>query len=99
MQGTSVDPDAITAIDVHVHVHASVKGTAVAGRVLQNMAEYFRAGDVAAHTTRDIADYYRQRDMAAVVFGVDIMGDKNRDARSSRAPSNEEVAELAAENA
>ncbi|HZB32418.1 MAG TPA: amidohydrolase family protein, partial [Streptosporangiaceae bacterium] len=47
----------------------------------------------------DIADYYRQRDMAAVVFGVDIMGDKNRDARSSRAPSNEEVAELAAENA
>lgn len=98
MQGTSVDPDTINAIDVHVHVHASVKGTAVAGQVLQDMAQYFRASDVAAYTTRDIAEYYRQRHMAAVVFGVDIMGDKNRDARRSLAPSNEEIAELAAEN-
>ncbi|HEX6470063.1 MAG TPA: amidohydrolase family protein [Streptosporangiaceae bacterium] len=99
MQGTSVDPGAVTAIDVHVHVHASVRGTAVAGDVLRGMAEYFRADDVTAHTTRDIAAYYRQRNMAAVVFGVDIVGDKNRDAARSLAPSNEEVAELAAENA
>jgi predicted TIM-barrel fold metal-dependent hydrolase len=99
VQGTSVDPGAVTAIDVHVHVHASVRGTAVAGDVLRGMAEYFRAGDVTAHTTRDIAAYYRQRNMAAVVFGVDIVGDKNRDAAGSLAPSNEEVAELAAENA
>ena len=63
------------------------------------MAEYFRASDVAAHTTRDIAGYYRERNMAAVVFGVDILGDKDRDAADSRAPTNEEIAELAAEHA
>src|SRR5919198_100155 len=99
VQGTSMDLDAITAIDVHVHVHASIKGTAVPGQVLQDMAEYFRASDVAAHTTRDIAGYYRERNMAAVVFGVDILGDKDRDAADSRGPTNEEIAEPAAEHA
>jgi predicted TIM-barrel fold metal-dependent hydrolase len=98
VSGTVVNPDAVVAIDVHVHVHASVKGTSVPGDVIRDMADYFRADDVTAHTARDIAAYYRERSMAAVVFGVDIMGDEARDAASNRAPSNEEVAELAAEN-
>jgi predicted TIM-barrel fold metal-dependent hydrolase len=92
---TGIDPSAVTAIDVHVHVHASVTGDAVPGEFLADMAKYFRSGEVAALTVRDIADFYRQRNMAAVVFGVDSVGAKDNDA----APSNEEIAELAAENA
>ena len=91
-----VDPTAVTAIDVHVHVHASVaSGDADAGgERLTAMAAYFRTDGVAANTVPEIAAYYRERNMAAVVFGVDSAGD----ARPG-APSNEEIAELAAENA
>jgi predicted TIM-barrel fold metal-dependent hydrolase len=91
---SAVDPAAVTAIDVHVHVHASVRGERVGNDALKDMADYFRAGDVHAHTVRDLADYYRQRTMAAVVFGVDVMGDEERDVRAA---SNEEIAEVAAE--
>jgi uncharacterized protein len=59
------------------------------------MAEYFRADDVAAHTVPSIAEYYRSRRMAAVVFGVDTVADGD----SPGKPSNEEIAELAAEHA
>ena len=92
----AVDPSAVTAIDVHVHVHASVAASdadEAGGERLKAMAEYFRTDGVTANTTPDIAAYYRERNMAAVVFGVDS-------ARNGRpgAPSNEEIAALAAEN-
>jgi hypothetical protein len=94
----AVDPAAVVAIDVHVHVHASVAaGTGGDGgggdERLQAMASYFRTDGVAANTTPDIAAYYRERDMAAVVFGVDSAAGGRADA-----PTNEEIAELAAEN-
>ncbi|PXY32639.1 4-hydroxyphenyl-beta-ketoacyl-CoA hydrolase [Prauserella muralis] len=87
-----MDPAAVTAIDVHVHVHASVDGSAVDEESMKQMAEYFRTDDVRPGNTRDIAAYYRERAMAAVVFGVDSV---HRDG----GVTNEEVAELAAENA
>lgn len=88
----AIDVSAVTAIDVHVHVHASVHGSAVNEEAMKEMAEYFRNDDVRPNNTRDIATYYRERGMAAVVFGVDS-------ADKDSAVSNEEVAELAAENA
>jgi uncharacterized protein len=90
-----VDPAAITAIDVHVHVHASVRGAGGSAKHLQDMAAYFRNTDVHPYTVPDIAAYYRERNMAAVVFGVDTVGDEQHE----KAVSNEEVAELAAEHA
>ncbi len=93
----AIDPGAVTAIDVHVHVHASVHSGGPSqdgGEKLKDMAAYFKAGEVTANTTRDIAAYYRERNMGAVVFGVDVKGDTARE----HAASNEEIAELAAEN-
>lgn len=88
-----MDPSALTAIDVHTHVHASVRGSEVSAEQLQSMADYFRAGEVRASTVPDIAAYYRERDMAAVIFTVDDAESDGRDG----APDNEEIAELAAE--
>jgi predicted TIM-barrel fold metal-dependent hydrolase len=93
----AIDPRAVTAIDVHVHVHASVHTggpSGEGGETLKDMAEYFKAGAVTASTTRDIAAYYRERNMGAVVFGVDVKGDRARE----HAATNAEIAELAAEN-
>jgi hypothetical protein len=90
----SIDPAAISAIDVHVHVHASVGGPARGTGVLDDMATYFGSGDVAALTVPEIADYYRTRGMAAVVFGVDEVG-----GGAHHAAGNDEIAELAAKNA
>jgi predicted TIM-barrel fold metal-dependent hydrolase len=89
-----VDPAAVTAIDVHVHVHASVREEVDHSSRLQAMAAYFRTSEVHAHTVHDIADYYRRRNLAAVVFGVDTLGNQH----SKKAPTNEEIAELAAEH-
>jgi predicted TIM-barrel fold metal-dependent hydrolase len=97
----AIDPGAVTAIDVHVHVHASVRTGGPAGnggKTLKGMAEYFRAGEVTANTTRDVAAYYRERNMAAVVFGVDVKEDPQRGGAREHAVTNEEIAELAAEN-
>jgi predicted TIM-barrel fold metal-dependent hydrolase len=91
----AIDPDAVTAIDVHVHVHASVRtgGPADDGATLKEMAEYFKAGGAKANTVLDLAASYRERNMGAVVFGVDVKDDP-----SHAHASNEEIAELAAEN-
>jgi predicted TIM-barrel fold metal-dependent hydrolase len=58
------------------------------------MAEYFGTQATPA-TVRDIAGYYRERRMAAVVFTIDSMAAKG----GEPVPPNEEIAELAAENA
>nr|PZN40430.1 MAG: 4-hydroxyphenyl-beta-ketoacyl-CoA hydrolase [Actinomycetota bacterium] len=89
-----MDPAGLTAIDVHVHVHASVRRDK--GEVeerLKDMAAYFKTDSIAS-TVHEVAAYYRERKMAAVVFGVDNIRDPNND----RQPSNEEIAELAAEH-
>jgi predicted TIM-barrel fold metal-dependent hydrolase len=90
----SIDPVAVSAIDVHVHVHASVAGATRDTGVLDDMASYFRSGEVAALTVPDIAAYYRARGMAAVVFGVDEAG-----GGAHHAAGNDEIVELAALNA
>jgi uncharacterized protein len=91
----TMDVAALDAIDVHVHVQASVRAAGAPSQRLEEMAEYFRAEDVAAHTVPSIAEYYRSRRMAAVVFGVDTVADGDAPGK----PSNEEIAELAAEHA
>jgi predicted TIM-barrel fold metal-dependent hydrolase len=85
-----IDLDAVTAIDVHTHVHASIhaeKGAADAA-----MGEYFGIGAMPRYTVPELAAYYRERNLACVAFGVDS-------AATDMVPSNEEVAELAAEHA
>lgn len=94
MSVSGIDVAGIDAIDCHVHVHASVRGSGLSAEELADMSRYFRS-NVTASTVPQIADYYRDRDMAAVVFGVDQMGRSDDDG----SPSNEEVAELAAEHA
>lgn len=90
----SIDPDEVTAIDVHVHVHASVRGGEVNGELFRQMGDYFHNEAARAHTVRDIAEYYRTRNIAAVVFLVDVVGKAENDTLT-----NEEIAELAADNA
>ncbi|WP_324278434.1 amidohydrolase family protein [Blastococcus brunescens] len=92
--GSPMDVSALTAIDVHVHVHASVGAPADRHERLEGMSDYFRAGKVSQYTVPEIAEYYRSRRMGAVVFGVDTLADGDAPGR----PSNEEVAELAAEH-
>jgi predicted TIM-barrel fold metal-dependent hydrolase len=88
----AVDPSTVTAIDVHVHVHASVEGDAISDEALAQMSRYFRSDDVRPSNTREIAAYYRERNMAAVVFRVDSVAGREEGA------SDEEIAELAAEH-
>jgi predicted TIM-barrel fold metal-dependent hydrolase len=90
----SIDPDEVTAIDVHVHVHASVRGGEVDGEFFRQMGDYFHNDSAQAHTVPDIADYYRTRNIAAVVFLVDVVGKAENDTLT-----NEEIAELAADHA
>ncbi|XRQ09869.1 amidohydrolase family protein, partial [Actinomadura welshii] len=94
-----MDFGALTAIDVHTHVHRSVRGRGEAGDEtdahLSDMSDYFGAGGVTGHTVPEIAAYYRARNMGCVVFGVDSAAATGEEMR----PTNEEVAELAAEHA
>ena len=88
-----IDLDAITAIDIHTHVHSSVRGDQESSDRLKAMAEYFRT-DVIAGTLPELAAYYRERHMACVTFTVDSTS------ATGRPPgvSNEEIAELAADH-
>lgn len=91
-----MDFDALTAIDVHTHVHHSVRDRADANENarLSEMADYFGSGGITGHTVPEIAAYYRERDMGCVVFGVDSAAATGEE----MVPANEEVAELAAEH-
>ena len=100
-----IDLASLAAIDVHTHVHASARGGAGAsadgrestaagadgGESIEAMKRYFGSDDVATDLP-GMAGYYRARKMVAVAFGVDVKG------RHSPV-SNDEIAELAAENA
>jgi len=82
-RAASIRLDAVRAIDVHVHVEASVT-TAPEDRRHPVLG-------VALPTVPDLAELYRGLGMAAVVFAVDAPH------RLGHAVSNEEVAALAAE--
>jgi predicted TIM-barrel fold metal-dependent hydrolase len=82
-----IDPSALTAIDVHVHLEHTGEATAADTAAKQ----YFGAGAPADWNT--LADYYRSRKIGCVVFTVDE--------RLTGRPqvSNDAVAEFAAKNA
>lgn len=89
-----IDVDRVRAIDVHTHVHASVHPTEVSAESGTAMGEYFGIGTMPKYTVPELAAYYRERGMACVAFGVDSVSQTGEEP----VPSNEEVADLAAEH-
>jgi hypothetical protein len=85
--------DEIVAIDVHTHAELSVRDPQ-AETAFQSAAKQYFKNDNMRPTIPEIAAYYRERKIACVIFSVD--GER---ARGTKPVSNEEVAELAAENA
>ena len=66
-----LDPTALVAIDVHVHVEVDDDGhPSLGGELMEASAQYFKAGH-RTPTVDEIAQTYRERSMAAVVFTVD----------------------------
>ena len=90
-----MDVSSLTAIDVHTHVHSSVRPQpeSVSNRA-EDMGEYFRIGTMPRYTVPEIAEYYRQRQMGCVTFTVDSISQTG----DEPVPDNFEVAELAAEH-
>ncbi|EEP70372.1 conserved hypothetical protein [Micromonospora sp. ATCC 39149] len=94
MYQPAIDLDAITAIDMHVHIevddhgHASLPEPLVAA-----VSTYFRT-DGPRPAVGAVAQYYRERDMAAVVFTVDA-----RTQLKHRPLSSTDIARAAAEHA
>jgi len=92
-----VPPDAskLTAIDVHTHVHRSVRAGQGQAAGNEDMGAYFGIGSMPHYTVPELAEYYRQRNMACVAFTVDSVSQTG----TEPVPDNFEVAELAAEHA
>ncbi|WP_414637435.1 amidohydrolase family protein [Amycolatopsis sp.] len=89
---TTLNLDALVAIDVHTHVHADDHGhLTMDDELLEAAARYFKE-DAPQPTVADIAEHYRALKMAAVVFTVDT-----ELATGHRPVSNEEIAEAAAQ--
>lgn len=90
----AIDLDAITAIDVHVHVEQDLHGSlSMDDELLDAAAKYFK-GEPHHPTVPEIAEHYRALNMAAVVFTVD-----SELATGHPTLSNEEIAGAAAEHA
>jgi predicted TIM-barrel fold metal-dependent hydrolase len=90
-----IDLDAITALDVHVHVEADDHGhLSLDQELLDASAAYFKGAESRTPTVADLAARYRAAGMAAVVFTVDATT-----ATGHQALSSEEIAEQAAEHA
>ncbi|MEP6843672.1 MAG: amidohydrolase family protein [Pseudolysinimonas sp.] len=71
MYALAVDPDAVVAIDTHVHVEQGPHGEAsLPARFAEAAQRYFQADGVTPDID-GIASYYRERNLAAVVFTVD----------------------------
>jgi len=67
-----VNPDAVTAIDTHVHVEDDGHGHhSLDDELMAASAAYFKAGANRTPALPEIAAYYRERGLAAVVFTVD----------------------------
>jgi uncharacterized protein len=92
----TIDLSAVTAIDVHTHVHKSVRGDRDLDHARgEDMGRYFGIGTMPRYTVPELADYYRQRGLACVTFTVDSISQTGEEP----VPDNFEVAELAAEEA
>ena len=90
-----VDITAITAIDVHTHVHRSVRaGQDQADSGNQAMGKHFGIGSMPHYTVPELAGYYRQRTMACITFTIDSISQTGEEP----VPDNIEIAELAAEH-
>jgi predicted TIM-barrel fold metal-dependent hydrolase len=86
-----VNADALAAIDVHVHVNASLTGRGFpAGSPEAAVAQVF--GSELLLNVPELADYYRERNMAAVCFMVDTV-------RWGGPVTNDEILRLAAQHA
>ena len=90
----ALNPDALTAIDVHVHAEVSSSGgAALSGELAQAADAYFKIAGPHRPTLPEIAAYYRDRQLACVVFTVDA------EAATGTPPvPNEEVAQAAADH-
>ncbi len=89
---TAFDLDAITAIDMHVHIEQDSHGCfALDDELMDASAAYFKASEHRTPTLEHIAAYYRQLGMAAVVFTVDA-----HTATGHPTLSSEEIADQAA---
>jgi predicted TIM-barrel fold metal-dependent hydrolase len=86
--------DQLVAIDVHTHANISTRQPRDPCSVIfdEAMAKYFKS--LPPPTIPEVAQYYRERHMAAVIFTVD-----NEAEMGHTRIANEEVAEVAAENA
>ncbi|WP_435135579.1 amidohydrolase family protein [Actinacidiphila sp. bgisy144] len=92
--GRPLDPEELTAIDVHTHAEVSARGNASLSAELDTASEaYFKVEGKRKPTLPEMAAYYRERNMAAVVFTVDA-----EHATGTPPVPNEEVAEAAAAN-
>jgi uncharacterized protein len=90
-----IDLDAITALDVHVHVEADDHGRlSLDEELMDASAQYFKSSENRTPTVEDLAARYRDAGMAAVVFTVDATT-----ATGHAALSSEEIAEAAAAHA
>jgi predicted TIM-barrel fold metal-dependent hydrolase len=85
--------DELIAIDVHTHAEVSQRDPQRPSAFQAAAQAYFKH-DNPRPTIPEIADYYRERKIGCVIFSVD--GER---ARGDKPVSNEEVAEMAAENA
>ena len=89
----ALDLDALTAIDVHVHVESDGHGhTSLDDELLAASAAYFHSGQDRTPTVERLAAFYRERQMAAVIFTVDATTATGHPALSS-----EQIADQAAE--
>lgn len=89
----AIDLDAITAIDVHVHIEVDGHGHASLPPDLVEAASKYFSADGPRPDLDSIADHYRERRMAAVVFTVDAQTQLRHPPLSSA-----EIAEGAARN-
>ncbi|KRB35212.1 amidohydrolase family protein [Microbacterium sp. Root180] len=89
----AIDVDALTAIDVHVHIEVDDHGHhSLPADLVEAASKYFSA-DSPRPDLDAVADHYRERGMAAVVFTVDA------ETQLGHAPvSSEEIAQGAARN-
>jgi predicted TIM-barrel fold metal-dependent hydrolase len=88
---STIDVDALVAIDMHVHVEQDSHGCySLDQELLDASAKYFKADDERTPTVDHLADYYRSRSIAAVIFTVDATTGMGHPALSS-----EEIAEQA----
>lgn len=67
----AIDVDALTAIDVHVHIEVDAHGRASLPPALVDAASKYFSADGPRPDLDSIAAYYRERKLAAVVFTVD----------------------------